>query len=324
MNKKLYPLRFEPILKKKVWGGTKLGDILNKNLSSNKIGESWEISTVEDNISVVKNGVFKGKTLSEIISSYKADLLGEKAYKDFGNAFPLLIKFIDAEENLSVQLHPNDVLAKERHDSFGKTEMWYILQADEGSGIIAGFKDGVTKEDYLAELNNKKLPELLNFEKVKKGDTFFIKPGLIHAIGAGVLLAEIQQTSDITYRVYDWDRAGKDGEKRDLHTTLAEDAIDFTENNRYKIPYTLAKNQAAVLAKNNYFTTRLLAVAEEPHSFSYKPDSFRIFMAVEGETTLTGNGFKEILKAGETILFPAVLTAVTLSGNNSKVLEVSI
>ncbi len=324
MKNKLYPLRFEPILKKKVWGGTKLGDILNKKLSSNKIGESWEISTVEDNISVVKNGVLQGKTLCEIINTHKADLVGEKVYKQFGDDFPLLIKFIDAEENLSVQLHPDDNLAKKRHDSFGKTEMWYILQADQNSGIIAGFKDGVKKEDYLSHLNDKKLPDLLNFEKVKKGDTFFIKPGLIHAIGAGILLAEIQQTSDITYRVYDWDRKGIDGEKRDLHTALAEEAIDFTENNRYKIPYTLSQNQAAVLAKNNYFTTRLLAVSEESHSFNYKPDSFRIFMGVEGETTLSGDGFKEVLKAGETILLPAVLIDVTLSGNNSKVLEVSI
>ena len=324
MSKELYPLRFKPILKNKVWGGSKLGTFLGKNLSSNKTGESWEISTVKDNISVVKNGSLEGHTLRELLQTYKANLVGEKIYKQFGDEFPLLIKFIDAEENLSVQLHPDDFLAKERHDSFGKTEMWYILQADEESNIIAGFKDGVTKQDYLTHLSNKKLQQILNFETIQKGDAFFIKPGLIHAIGAGVLLAEIQQTSDITYRVYDWDRVGSDGEKRDLHTALAEDAIDFTENNRFKIPYALDDEKVAVLAQNNYFTTRLLAVAEKPQEFNYKKDSFRIFMAVEGETTLIGKNFEEVLKTGETLLLPAVFDTIKITGNKSKVLEVSI
>ena len=199
-------IKFEPILKDKIWGGKKLIELLGKNSNRKDVGESWEISDVEEDTSVVSNGALKGKNLKELIKEYKSDFVGEKIYKGFGDKFPLLIKFIDAKEALSIQLHPNDYLAKKRHNSFGKTEMWYVMQADEKANLIVGFQKEVTSTEYLKHLENKSLLDILNVDEVNKGDVYFIPTGRIHAIGAGVMLAEIQQTSDITYRIYDWDR----------------------------------------------------------------------------------------------------------------------
>ena len=200
----LYPLKFQPILKDKIWGGQKLQQILNKPTSSTEAGESWEISDVEGDTSVVSNGTMAGTSLKSLMELHTTDLLGHKNFQQFGTKFPLLIKFIDAKSDLSVQLHPNDALAKARHNSFGKTEMWYVVQADPDSNLIVGFNQPMTKELYLKHLEAKTLESILNFDTVEAGDTYFIEVGRIHAIGAGVLLAEIQQTSDITYRVYDW------------------------------------------------------------------------------------------------------------------------
>ncbi|MCH7524385.1 MAG: class I mannose-6-phosphate isomerase, partial [Bacteroidetes bacterium] len=227
MQFELYPLKFQPILKEKIWGGQKLKTLLNKQNDLPNIGESWEISDVDGDTSIVINGELKGKTLKELLELFKGDLIGEKNYKIFGNKFPLLIKFIDAKEDLSIQLHPNDELAAKRHNSFGKTEMWYVMQADVGSNLIIGFNKRITPETYLNYLEEKTLPKILNFDKVKEGDSYFIEVGRVHAIGAGVVLAEIQQTSDITYRVYDWDRVDDEGNSRDLHIDLAIDAIDI-------------------------------------------------------------------------------------------------
>ena len=202
--KNLYPLKFQPILKERIWGGNKLKTSLNKNSKLTNIGESWEISSVEGEISIVTNGSFRGKSLKELLRQFKSDLIGKKNYKNFKDKFPLLIKFIDANKDLSIQLHPNNELAAKRHNSFGKTEMWYVMQADCEANLIVGFKEQTSKEKYLKHLNSKSLPEILNYEKVKPGDTYFIDVGRVHAIGAGVMLAEIQQTSDITYRLYDW------------------------------------------------------------------------------------------------------------------------
>ena len=222
-----YPLKFKPILKEKIWGGEKLKDLLNKESDKNNIGESWEISTVENDISTIVNGKWKGKSLKELIEMFGDHLLGNKVYQEFGNQFPLLIKYIDAKEALSIQLHPNDELAKSRHNSFGKTEMWYVMQADQEANLQVGFKDLVNKETYINNVKNKTLVEILNFDEVEKGDVYFIPTGRVHAIGAGVLLAEIQQTSDITYRIYDWERKDSNGNYRDLHTDEALEAIDF-------------------------------------------------------------------------------------------------
>ena len=323
-DKLLYPLKFTPILKDKIWGGTKLKTLLHKNSESNVVGESWEISDMDKDLSVVANGDLKGETLKSLIAEYKDQLVGKSIYQQFGNSFPLLIKFIDAKENLSVQLHPDDALAKKRHNSFGKTEMWYIMQADDNCGIIVGFKDGVTVDDYNKSLQDDSIESILNFETVTAGDTFFIKPGLIHAIGKGVVLAEIQQTSDITYRVYDYNREDKLGNKRDLHTEEAKEAIDFEGNQDYKINYTSKENQKTTLVENKYFKTKEIKLSTVLDLDYSATDSFVIYMNMEGETTISVEGFQETLTVGETLLVPACFSRIKLSSNKSTLLEVTI
>ena len=322
----LYPIKFSAILKDKIWGGTKLNSILNKNKASNICGESWEISGVEGDISIVKNGFLKGNSLDEIIEIYMSDLVGEKIYDKFGEEFPLLFKFIDASDVLSVQVHPDDKLAKERHNAYGKTEMWYVLDADDNSEIITGFNKKVTKKEYIEALNNNKLKRILNIENAKKDDSYFIPAGRIHTIGKGILLAEIQQTSDITYRIYDWDRKDEKGNKRELHTDLAKDAIDYKFYDDYKTKYNLKLNESANIADSKYFTSNIINIdktIENNYSFL---DSFIVYMCIEGEINIKlNNGTSEILKKGETVLIPAIAELVTLTPNTeSKVLEVYI
>ena len=324
MSKNLYPIKFQPILKDKIWGGQKLKTLLNKNNDLPNAGESWEISDVEGDTSVVNNGELKGSSLKALLETYKSDLIGEKNYKVFGNKFPLLIKFIDAREDLSIQLHPNDELAAKRHNSFGKTEMWYVMQADDDSNLIVGFNQKVTPETYLKHLEEKSLTKILNFDKVKEGDTYFIEVGRVHAIGAGVMLAEIQQTSDITYRVYDWDRVDSEGNERDLHNDLAIDAINFEMKDDFRIDYSKTENVSNEMVSCPYFTTSYLnidaTIIEKVNTF----DSFMIYMCVDGEATITANTYSETLKKGETVLLPAALKSFKISAKNAKLLEVYV
>ncbi|WP_029033812.1 type I phosphomannose isomerase catalytic subunit [Salinimicrobium terrae] len=319
-----YPIRFEPILKEKIWGGNKLKQILNKASTSENTGESWEISGVKGDISVVGNGSLKGQTLNALLEEYKERLLGEKNYKKFGAEFPLLIKFIDAKTELSVQLHPHDNIAKKRHNSFGKTEMWYIMQADEGAEINVGFKKSISKEDYLEHLNCGKITDLLNFEKVEKGDSFFINTGKVHAIGAGVLLAEIQQTSDITYRIYDWDRVDDQGKSRELHTDLALDAIDFEKKEDFKLKYSRVENKSSSIAACEYFTTNFLPVKGNIIQDYSGLDSFVIYMCVSGEAEICVDGNSERIVQGETLLFAAEITEVKIASKGAELLEVYV
>jgi mannose-6-phosphate isomerase len=321
-----YPLKFEPILKEKIWGGEKLNKLLNKKVQSANIGESWEISDVEDSISVVINGMLKGRSLQELISTYKSDLVGAKVYRDFGDKFPLLIKFIDAKEALSIQLHPDDKLAKKRHNSFGKTEMWYVMQADMGSNLIIGFKEDIKKKDYLTHLKNKTLTEILNIELVERGDVYFLPTGRVHAIGAGVMLAEIQQTSDITYRIYDWDRQDAAGNYRELHTELAIDAIDFSHKNNYKTSYTKHLDKSLNIINCQYFTTNIIYIDKEFIIDNSLRDSFVIYMCVGGEgVSLISDDFEEYLNYGESILIPASLDRYILKPTKlSEILEIYI
>lgn len=323
MKTELHPLKFTPILKEKIWGGEKLKTQLKKDIPSAHTGESWEISDVEGDTSEVSTGPLKGKSLRYLLETYREELVGEKIYAHFGNKFPLLIKFIDAKENLSVQLHPDDTLAKKRHNSFGKTEMWHIVQADQNAGIIVGFKEGITKQDYLDHLEKESLQEILNFEEVKPGDTFFIKPGLIHAIGEGVVLAEIQQTSDITYRVYDWDRKDAHGKGRELHTELAIDAIDFEANDQFKVPYKAQQNEVTSLVKNKYFTTQVLPLSGEKKLVYKEHDSFVIFMCLEGKAVFDTGDHQVELELGETLLLPACFKQVIITGH-ARLLHVSV
>lgn len=319
-----YPLKFKPILKEKIWGGNKLKEILGKGSEINELGESWEVSGVKNNISVVENGVLEGFSLKELLEKYKEDLLGKKVYRAFGSDFPLLIKFIDAKTELSVQLHPNDKLAKERHNSFGKTEMWYILQADEGTEINIGFSHTISKAEYLNHLEKGKITRLLNFEKVKKGDAFFINTGKVHAIGAGVLLAEIQQTSDITYRIYDWDRVDAQGNSRELHTSQALDAIDFEKKEDFRLEYEKKENESNRVASCEYFTTNYLPVKGKVEKDYLGLDSFVIFMCVSGNASISTGGHTETIRQGQTILIPACLQTVNIAAENAELLEVYI
>ena len=318
-------LKFTPILKEKIWGGEKLNSILNKNSSKKNIGESWEVSDVDENISIVSNGELKNKPLNELIKKYKSDLVGKKVYNKFKDKFPLLIKFIDAKEALSIQLHPNNQLAKKRHNSFGKTEMWYVLQADKNANLIVGFKNKTNKEEYLHHLKNKSLTDILNVDEVKKGDVYFIPTGRVHAIGAGVMLAEIQQTSDITYRIYDWDRPNKDGTYRELHTEQALDAIDFSAKESYKTVYDKQENESTEIISCNYFTTNVLPINEDLFINHQEKDSFVIYMCVAGNVEFEYKNQKEKLSLGETILVPACIKNFRISSDEkSELLEVYI
>ncbi|MDO1501215.1 mannose-6-phosphate isomerase [Winogradskyella maritima] len=319
----LYPLKFSPILKQKIWGGEKLGKLLHKNSKSPNVGESWEISDVEGDTSVVVNGKLQQTSLKELLQKYKGQLVGEKNYRRFGDKFPLLIKFIDAKQDLSIQLHPNDELAAKRHNSFGKTEMWYVMQADKDSNLIVGFNQKVTGETYLEHLEKKTLPKILNFDKVKEGDTYFIEVGRIHAIGAGVLLAEIQQTSDITYRVYDWDRVDDQGNERELHNDLAIDAIDFDMPDNFRVDYGKTVNQPNEMVSCPYFTTNYLELSESIQKENTE-DSFIIYMCVDGQCEIDTDGDSISLKKGETVLIPASITAFQIESEYAKLLEVYV
>jgi len=317
-------LRFTPILKQKIWGGKKLNQLLHKKSDGSNIGESWEISDVDGDESIVSNGNLKGRTLRSLLKEYKHDLVGDYVYKTFGKQFPLLIKFIDAKEVLSIQVHPDDDLAG-LQESFGKTEMWYVMQADEEASIIIGFKENSSKEEYIQHLDNKTLLSILNVDKVTKGDVYFVPPGRVHAIGAGLLIAEIQQTSDITYRIYDWDRKDIDGNYRELHTEKALEAIDFSAKNSYKTTYKKQKNVENQVVTCPYFTTNILPIKGKKEVFFSEKDSFIIYMCVEGEVTFFYENQQEIVGKGETILIPACIDKVEIvSENSSELLETYI
>lgn len=315
MSEGLYPLKFIPQYKERIWGGDKLKKVLGKDVPANivKCGESWEISAVEDSVSEVANGYLAGNTLEELIEVYMGDLVGDSIYEKFGVEFPLLIKLIDAQDVLSVQVHPNDDYAEKNHHAYGKTEMWYVISAEEDSEIISGFKKDVTREEYLRSLSNGEVKSLLNIEKAKSGDIYFIPAGRIHAIGKGVLLAEIQQTSDITYRIFDWDRVDANGKPRELHNDLALDVIDFSAvtNPKWTKPEVL--NKTAELASCPYFTVNRLVFTDSIKRNYDLLDSFVIYVCLEGEASIIfGKGKSEMLSTGETILIPAELKDIVL------------
>ncbi|MBQ0735337.1 type I phosphomannose isomerase catalytic subunit [Aquimarina celericrescens] len=322
----MYPLKFYPILKEKIWGGDKLKTILNKPAFSTKVGESWEVSAIDNDVSIVSNGTLEGKSLIQLINEFKDELLGEKVYQKFGNKFPLLIKFIDAKEDLSVQLHPEDKLARERHDSFGKTEMWYVVQADQEAKLIIDFNKKTTKEEYQLNLSEGRLMDLLNFENIYKGDSFIIKAGTIHAIGKGTLIAEIQQTSDITYRVYDWDRKDNKGNKRELHTDLALEALNFENDHKFKLSYSKKPNHVNEIISAQYFTTNFIYINKNIERNYKSLDTFIILICVEGKGEIIVNDQATPISIGETVLIPSVIDELTLqiSTEIMKVLEVYI
>lgn len=320
----LYPLKFRPRLKERIWGGRRLSDKLGKRLPKERpIGESWEISGLDGDLSVVSNGMLAGNNIEELIEVYMGELVGDRVYEKFGLQFPLLIKYIDAHDKLSVQVHPDDELAGKRHEGYGKSEMWYVVDCDPGSELYLGFDGAVTPESYRERVAQGTLPDVLSHIKVHPGDAFFIPAGTVHAIGGGVLVAEIQQASDITYRIYDWGRTDASGKSRELHTDLAADAIRFDNGDPYRVTASPRKNEAVALKKSPYFTINLLEVDGTAERLHVERDSFVVYMLLDGKVTLGWAEGTETVKKGETLLVPACIEEVTLAGQG-KLLEIYI
>lgn len=323
-----YPIKFTPILKQKIWGGSRIVEDLNKRSELINIGESWEISGVKNYVSKVANGCLKGRTLTELIKTYKGKLLGEKIYSRHKNEFPLLFKFIDAADNLSIQLHPNDELAKERHDSFGKTEMWYVLGVERNSNLYVGFNQELNKKECLKYFQEGGILDIIQANEVEKGDVYFIEAGTIHAIGKGVLIVEIQQTSDITYRVYDWGRVNSEGEGRELHVDLAIEALVFNKEGSYRGNYNNHEEGTNLVCDCKYFTVNKINIRKELKRKLSKPDSFIVYMCVGGSGFINIEEKTEEFKYGETILIPAISTEIYFQNKDTnssmEVLEIYI
>ena len=321
----MYPLKFEPILKQTLWGGDKIIPFKHLNETLPNVGESWEVSAVEGSESVVANGADKGYTLPEMVRKYKEELVGEANYARFGNKFPLLIKFIDAKLDLSIQVHPGDELAKKRHNSFGKNEMWHVIAADKGAKLISGFAEEITPKEYKDRVHNGTFAEVLQTCAIEPGDVFYVPAGRVHGIGAGAFVAEIQQTSDITYRIFDYNRKDKDGKSRELHTSQAMDAINFSDvQDDFRTEYERVQNEPVEMVASPYFTTSVYDMTEEITCDYSELDSFVIFICVEGSCRLTDDNQNEItLRAGETVLLPAAVQEVTIvpEGQRVKLLE---
>ncbi len=321
----LYPIKFKPQLKERVWGSPMLTKFKSLKASEKILGESWEISSVRDNLSVVSNGFLKGNTIDELIEIYMGDLVGEKVYDKFGLEFPLLLKFIGTSQELSIQVHPNDDLALNRHAAYGKTEMWYIISAEADSRIYIGLKNGTDKQRLNSAIEERNLLGLLNVEVPKSGDVFYLPAGRIHAIGRNILLAEIQQTSDVTYRIYDWGREFDPKTARETHVDLAMDAIDYTIPESYKTLYTEKKNEEVTLVECPYFKTNLIEFNKPLELEYHELDSFVVYMCVDGTCNIEYDEGEEVLTKGETILIPASLRELTLvPDKNCKVLEVYV
>ena len=310
----LYPFTFEPILKKIIWGGSDICPFKGISPVQEGIGESWELSHVEGNYSVVANGELKGQSLDDLIRTYGKQLLGEHVMEQFGTTFPLLIKFIDARDNLSIQVHPDDELAKKRHNSFGKTEMWYVVKATPDAALYSGFSQQIDAEEYVKRVENNTIMDVLQRYNVHEGDVFFLPAGRVHAIGSGCFIAEIQQTSNITYRIYDYNRKDANGKGRELHTELAKDAIDYTLYPDYRTHYTAHTNATVQLANCKYFTTNLIDLDTIMVRDFSQLDSFVVYICMEGRATLRDNKGNEILvHQGQTVLIPADTDVVTIS-----------
>lgn len=321
----LYPLKFKPILKETVWGGKRLANKGNIQNPDATIGESWEISGVQDNLSVVSEGALADNTLEELIGVYMGDLVGDHVYDTFGIEFPLLIKYIDAQQNLSIQVHPDDAIAKERHHAYGKTEMWYLIDATPDASLILGFHKDTDTSEYLAHLQKGTLPDLLHTQPVRRGDSFFIPAGTVHAINAGCFIAEIQQTSDITYRLFDYNRLDRNGLPRELHTELATEVINY-RTEEHRIPYHNHPNHTEELVDCKYFTTNYLKFNREIEKDYIELDSFVVYMCLSGQFTLVYDIDQSVhVNAGETVLVPACFKSIFLiPDKEAEILEIYI
>ncbi len=332
-----YPLKFETILKKIIWGGSEICRFKNLEVQESGVGESWEISQVPGSVSVVANGDLKGKSLTDLIELAPEEFLGKSVYARFGKEFPLLIKFIDAEDNLSIQVHPDDTLARQRHNSFGKTEMWYVVSSKPGAKLVSGFSQQIDAAEYERRIADNTIEEVLQQHEAKAGDVFFLPAGRVHAIGAGLFIAEIQQSSNITYRLYDYDRRDAQGNGRELHTELAKDAIDYKMYSDLVTNYEPIENESVPLVSCSYFTTNRVQLKADASGFEdvitengkekilmtetvemdrdYSDlDSFVIYVCMQGEGSIAyGDDLSISIEQGETVLLPASLKGTTLS-----------
>lgn len=325
----LYPIKFKPRIKERIWGGQailkKKGSATSRLAKDKLYGESWDLSSVKGDVSVVANGMLKGNNLNEIIEVYMGELVGEENFERYGIEFPLLVKYLDCNDKLSVQVHPDDALAEERHNSFGKTEAWYVVDCKPGAAIYLGFKDlNITREEYIAAVAESRLEPLLNRVEVHPGDVFFIPAGTVHALGAGIEVVEVQQTSDVTYRIYDWDRVDASGKGRELHTALAVDAIDFeADAELLHRKYDLQRDGEAKVIDSPYFTMVMHDVAERKDLDRSMLDSFIIYIAIKGSMNIVADGVKESLAEGEVVLVPAETCDISIEGSGT-IMEVYI
>lgn len=301
----MYPLKFTPILKSSIWGGDRIAQFKNIKTSNTSIGESWELAEVNEDVSVVASGELIHRTLTELIASYPTELLGRTDLSEF----PLLVKFIDARDNLSIQVHPNDEVAKVRHQSLGKTEMWYIIDAEPDAFLYSGFSKSMSKAEYEARVIDNTLIDVLQKHYVKAGDVFFLPAGRVHAIGKGIFVAEIQQNSNITYRIYDFDRKDSNGNCRQLHTELAKDVLELEFVSDLKVEYKVIENKPIELVSCCYFIVNLLKISFEIVRNNQKLNSFVIYVCIAGKALLKhANGTTATISAGETLLIPAQIS----------------
>jgi mannose-6-phosphate isomerase len=309
----LYPFKLKPIFKDKIWGGQKIRQHLQLDFGNlPNCGEAWLVSGVDGNPTIISNGYLAGNELNEIVEVFMGDLVGDRVYDRFGDVFPILVKVIDSNDWLSIQVHPDDALAQKRGTGYGKTEMWYVMQADENAELICGFNRPTDEKSYLEHLNSGKLKEIMNFEKVNQGDVFFIPAGRVHALGPGTVIAEIQQTSDTTYRIYDWDRIDHSGQMRELHTEEALEAIDYKMHESYKTPYRTTENQTEKVISSDFFTTNILQFSEAIRKDYSDLDSFVILLCTEGSFELKWEDQSYLIKKAETILLPNLIKEIEL------------
>jgi len=310
---RLYPMKFQPLFKEKIWGGAKIRDMLGLDFSPHSnCGEAWVLSGVPGSQTPVVNGFLQGNELNELVEVYMDDLVGEKVFDRYGNEFPILIKFIDANDYLSIQVHPDDKIASERKIGNGKSEMWYILDADPGAKLFSGFSKEMTREIFLDHLKRKSLEDILNRERVSAGDAFYIPAGRVHALGPGILLAEIQQTSDVTYRIYDWERVNDQGKQRELHTDLALEAIDFRQYASYRSDFKNQVNRATNIVDCPYFTTNMLNFNKSFTKDYTMVDSFVLLVCVGGSAEIHYEQQNISLTRGETMLIPAEMETILI------------
>lgn len=313
MESMLYPLKFKPIFKEKIWGGQKINQVLGLDTGTlPNCGECWLLSDIEGDVSEVTNGFLSENGLDEMVEIYMGDLVGDKVFEKSQLGFPLLIKFIDAAANLSVQVHPDDKWAKENYDSNGKTEMWHVIDAEPGAGLYVGFKKGVTRDQYLKSVADGTVDQLLQFYPVQKGDTFFIPAGTVHAIGAGVLLAEIQESSDITFRIFDWNRVDEHGKPRELHTEEALQVLDFKQSNPFKVDYQPKFNASVPVVRSEFFNLNMINLDKPLQKVYMKIDSFVLYICLEGQAHFIRDGIHEEIGKGEVLLLPASLPDINI------------